>query len=460
MSENEAHASDATAVAQAVSSFYDRHPYPPPTDDLDRYRRSWTDERRRADACLFWPAERYRDDRSILVAGCGTSQAAKVALRWPRAQVIGIDVSAASIQQAGRLKSNHRIGNLELRQLPVERATELGHSFDLVICTGVLHHLPDPDRGLHALHDVLAPDGAMHLMVYAPYGRAGVYLLQDYCRRLGIGTTTPEIRDLAASLQALPPNHPLLPLLRNAPDFRDEAGLADALLHPRDRAYSVPQLLDFIGAAGLEFGRWARQAPYLAQCGALASSPHQKLLRRLPVNEQYAAVELFRGTMVRHSAVVHRRDRANRDRVHFEGDAWPNYVPVRLPDTIMVLDRLPTGAAAVVINKNHTFSDIYLPLDAQQREMFEAIDGKRTIAEIVPQVARRESARVLFEGLWWYDQIVFDISPQPGRGRIESPESVPQVSRHRLDKHPSRMDSLIDSASNRAGQAHHHRSIE
>jgi 2-polyprenyl-3-methyl-5-hydroxy-6-metoxy-1,4-benzoquinol methylase len=62
------------------------------------------------------------------------------------------------------------------------------------MCTGVLHHLPDPDKGLRALHDVLMPESAMHLMVYASYSRAGVYLLQDYCRRLGIGTTAAEIR--------------------------------------------------------------------------------------------------------------------------------------------------------------------------------------------------------------------------------------------------------------------------
>jgi SAM-dependent methyltransferase len=337
-------------------------------------------------------------------------------LRWPRAQVIGIDVSATSIKESEKLKRKHRIENLELRQLPLERATELGRSFEHVSCTGVLHHLPNPDAGLLALRDVLAPDGAMHLMVYAPYGRAGVYLLQDYCRRLAIGTSATEVRELAASLRALPPDHPLVPLLRSAPDFRDEAGLADALLHPQDRAYSVPQFLEFIDAAGLEFGRWVRQAAYLPQCGALASSPHQRLLTRLPVAEQYAAVELFRGTMVRHSAVVYRRDRPRHHSVSFEGDAWPDYVPVRLPDTIVVQDKVPPGAAAVVLNRSHTYTDIYLPIDARQKQLFDAIDGKRTIAEIAPQVSQRDAARVMFEGLWRYDQIVFDAASQAGRG--------------------------------------------
>ncbi len=50
--------------------------------------------------------------------------------------------------------------------------------------------------------------GAMHLMVYAPYGRTGIYMLQEYCRRLGIGTSQAEIQQLAASLVMLPPDHP------------------------------------------------------------------------------------------------------------------------------------------------------------------------------------------------------------------------------------------------------------
>lgn len=406
---------DATGVAGEVSAFYERHPYPPPVDDLDRYRRVWDDrQRRRAVVHLFWPHEPYREDRSILVAGCGASQAAKYALRLPRAKVTGIDVSAASIQQTGNLKRKYQLENLELRQLPVERSTELGRGFEHIVCTGVLHHLPDPDKGLRALRDVLEPGGAMHLMVYAPYGRSGVYLLQEYCRRLGIGATGPEIRDLAESLRALPPDHPLAPLLRNTPDFRQEAGLADALLHPRDRPYSVPQLLGFIGAADLKFGRWMRQAAYLPQCGAPASSPHQPLLTRLPVEEQYAAVELLRGTMVRHSAAVYRSDRPESETVSFNSDAWLGYVPIRMPDTIALQERLQPGFAAVLINRNHTYTDLYLPVDAQQKKLFDAIDGERTIGEIAPEHAHRPTARAFFQQLWCYDQVVFDTAPSKG----------------------------------------------
>ena len=402
--------SNADRVARQVNAFYERHPYPPPIDSLERHKARWNDERRRADARLFWPDEPYRDDRRILVAGCGTSQAAKYALAWPRATITGIDVSTTSIQRTEKLKHKYQLDNLEVRQLAVERAAELGQCFEHVVCTGVLHHLADPDAGLRALHDLLEPRGAMHLMVYAPYGRAGIYLLQEYCRRLGLGTSSREIKDLADSLGALPPDHPLVPLLRNSPDFGDEAALADALLHPQDRAYSVPQLLEFLAAGGLRLERWLRQAPYLPQCGAPASTPHQALLARLALDEQYAAMELFRGTMVRHSVIAQRNDRPDPHSIDFSTAAWSAYVPIRLPDTIVVQERLPPGAAAVLINQNHTFKDLYLPIDAQQKTMFDAIDGKRSIGEIAPQNALRDAARSLFEKLWRYDQVVFDAS--------------------------------------------------
>jgi SAM-dependent methyltransferase len=393
-----------------VGDFYESHPYPPPADDLENYRRAWNDERRRADSHLFWPHEPYREDRSILVAGCGTSQAAHYAVRWPRARVVGIDVSANSIAHDLELKRRHKLDNLEVRQLAVERAAELGERFDYIVCTGVLHHLAEPDAGLRALREILTPTGVLHVMVYAPYGRAGVYLLQDYCRRLKIGWSEREIDDLAATLKALPPDHPLVPLLRNSADFASAAGLADALLHPQDRAYSVPEFLEFLTIGGLKFGRWVRQAPYLPDCGAIANTPHASQLRKLAAAEQFAALELFRGTLVRHAAIAYRDDAPARREVRFDTDSWREYVPVRLPGTIAVRERLRAGAAAVLINRNHTYTDLYLPVDAPRLRLWEPIDARRTVAEIIGDRENRNVARDFFEQLYRWDQVVFALS--------------------------------------------------
>jgi SAM-dependent methyltransferase len=405
-------------VAEEVRDFYDHYPYPRPIDSLEKYRRLWQDpQRRRADYHLAWPARLYKEDLSILIAGCGTSQAAKHAVRWPAAQITGIDVSARSVCCTEELKRKHNLQNLQAHQLAIERVSELEASFDQIVCTGVLHHLADPDVGLRALRGVLKPDGAMHLMVYAPYGRTGIYMLQEFCRRTGIHATDADIRNLIEALGALPPGHPLENLLREAPDFRQEAALADALLHPQDRAYSIPQVFDFLERGGLTFGRWIRQAPYSPYCGVMAQIPQATRMAQLTLPEQYAAVELFRGTMVRHSMVVYRNDSPRDPQpIRFAGDAWRDYVPIRMPDTICIQERQPSGAAAVLINKTHTYRDLFLSVNLTEKRWLDAVDGNSCIGDIVEgrllpnsqRIAQIDMARAFFERLWWYDQVVFD----------------------------------------------------
>jgi len=62
--------------------------------------------------------------------------------------------------------------------------------------------LLDPDEGLLALRSVLKRDGAMQIMVYGSYGRTGIYMIREYCHVLGIATSSKELLDLRATLQA------------------------------------------------------------------------------------------------------------------------------------------------------------------------------------------------------------------------------------------------------------------
>jgi hypothetical protein len=288
----------------------------------------------------------------------------------------------------------------------------------LIVCTGVLHHLVDPEAGLKALQSVLKREGAMQLMVYAIHGRIGIYIMREYCHLLGVGRSEEELAALGATLQALPEDHPLANLLRKAKDFRHPEALADAFLHPTDRAFSVPQVYDWLERCGMSFGRWVEQAPYLPQCGPLARTPHARHLDCLPESMQHAAMELFRGTMTQHSFITFRNDRLGESQpVRFTGQQWRNYVPIRLPWTICVRDHVPAGAAAVLLNPAHKHPDLILKLNDAQYRLFDQIDGCRTLGQIAQASGTDEDRIVdLFRRLWQYDQIVFDIS-QDCKGR-------------------------------------------
>jgi SAM-dependent methyltransferase len=409
-----------TGSCEDVRAFYERLPYPRPLTSLDEHRELYKNPgHRRAQFHLMWPTEPPRQNQEILVAGCGTSQAARYALREPDARITAIDVSEMSLRYTGDLQRKYGLKNLDIHQLSLENVRQLGRTFDQIVCTGVLHHLPDPDLGLCALRDVLNRQGAMHLMVYAAYGRAGIYMIKDYCRLLGICPSDKDMRELGATLESLPMNHPLSNMMRNAADFRHPDSLADALLHPMERAYTVPQLYAWLERCGMSFGRWMEQAPYLVQCGVMAKLPHSAHLALLPAPLQHAAVELFRGTMVKHNLIAYRDDRAGDSQpIAFVGERWREYIPIRLPWTVCVRERVPPGSVAVLINKAHTFTDLILTVNSVEDRLLGAIDGKRTLAEIlqfVGEVCDERRAVCFFERLWQYDQVVFDASRPSGR---------------------------------------------
>ncbi|HET6977094.1 MAG TPA: class I SAM-dependent methyltransferase [Pyrinomonadaceae bacterium] len=406
-------AKPANTNEDPIRDFYTSHPFPPPIENLDRAREMWADENvPRAEFHLLWPDKEYRADLDVLVAGCGTWQSAKHAICHPAARVTGIDVSVTSLEHTESLKQKYNLSNLQTRQLAIENAAELDQQFDLIICTGVLHHLADPDAGLRALRSVLKPEGAMYLMVYAPYGRAGVYMIQDYCRRLGIGTSREEIGDLMMVLKYLPQHHPLLATQGGSRDFPNGDALADAVLNPRDRSYSVPEVFEFVESNGLKLSRWYWQAPYLPQCGIIASTAHASKLAALPEREQYVEMELWRGLMPNHSFVVQHND-YDAAKVSFADERVLRYVPIRLPWTTCIMEGLPPGAAGLLLNQTHLFKDLFLLLNEQEKQMFDAIDGRRSVSEIVESVSGGGAlARKFFEKLWRYDQIVFDTSQE------------------------------------------------
>ena len=70
-----------------------------------------------------------------------------------------------------------------------------------------------------------------------------------------------------------------------------------------------------------------------------------------------------------------------------------------MPDTICVQERLPPGAAAVLINRTHTYTDLIMPIDAQQKSVCSTRStGRARFGEIAGDTA---PARAFFERLWW-----------------------------------------------------------
>ena len=150
----------------------------------------------------------------------------------PNSKVVGLDLSEASLGHEAYLKHKHGLDNLELFRMSLGDVGSLGRTFDLVVCTGVLHHLPDPDAGLRCLRDVLRPHGVISVMVYGYYPRFGVYMMQEVFRVLGLKQDAVGIGIVKRAIKDVPAWHHVRRYFAIAPDLGYDSGLVDTFLHP------------------------------------------------------------------------------------------------------------------------------------------------------------------------------------------------------------------------------------
>jgi SAM-dependent methyltransferase len=390
----------------AVSRQYEAWPYPEPAADLDAWdakARYYPDPD--IQHLVFWPDRGYPPGLDILIAGCGANQAASLARYNPTARILGIDVSSASLASQQRLKDMHGLANLELRRLPIEQAGSLGRDFDLIISTGVLHHMDDPDLGMRVLGGLLRPEGVFSLMLYSRYGWYAVRVLAELCSLLGLDQSADSVAVVRETIARLPPHHPMRNYLALGPsDLATDSGIVDSFLHPRAKTYSVPDILQMVERAGLRFQGW--MSNYLYHPEAL---PSDSVLRRringLPEPEMWAAMELFYALgNANHFFHVCRRDRP-RERyvIDFADPRITDYIPV--PSHGLEVTQDDSGQPLRLRRRG-----IDTALDPAQGMAFRLVDGTRSIARIVADMRDAgvegtteqalDFARSFFRALW------------------------------------------------------------
>ncbi|MBA3880085.1 MAG: hypothetical protein C0500_10255 [Sphingobium sp.] len=184
--------------------------------------------------------------RRVLVAGCGTGQHALVAAdRWPRASLLAIDLSRASLAHAIAKTSSLGITRIRFALGDLLEVATIGERFPVIEAVGVLHHLADPAAGLKALAGALAPGGVMLVALYARRARAGLASARSIADH--VPATAAAIRAWRArALDEL-----AAPEILHSPDFYSIGGCRDLVFHVREQSYDLLEIGALAEAAGL-----------------------------------------------------------------------------------------------------------------------------------------------------------------------------------------------------------------
>ncbi|MBA3653451.1 MAG: class I SAM-dependent methyltransferase [Actinobacteria bacterium] len=418
-----------TDARDAVQAQYEEWVYPLPIPDMAAAIAAG--EFQVGDPSLvrrkIWPRNVEPAALEILIAGCGSNQAAHFAFTNPDCHVMGIDISGASLDHETHLKQKHKLDNLELRQLPIDDVGDLEQSFDYIVSTGVLHHLPDPDRGLRSLREVLAPHGVMSVMLYGHYGRLGVYMLQEVLRLLRSRQDADGLAMVQHLLDTVPYWHPAQGYVEIAPDLGYDAGLVDTFLHPSDRAYTVPQVLQFAQDNGLAFQGWLDSVYYSLSARIPADDDiFRQRAERLDKADQWKLCELVWQSPSAHRFLLCHVDRPASDyTLDFSGDTWLEYVPSLRPPIHVIFRQLlrshsisdePASATGMIERSSHS-----VELSAFGTALLDLVDAATPIRRMLSDTSSLaanagwttaehvQAARRFFEQMAEWDHLQFQI---------------------------------------------------
>ncbi|MEH1765978.1 MAG: class I SAM-dependent methyltransferase [Nostoc sp.] len=251
--------SDSQTVSAAVAKLYNTYPFPPEAL-LDEpppgynWRWNWLA------AYNFCTGQKpQRQDIRILDAGCGTGVGTEYLVHLnPQASVVGIDLSTGALAVAKERCQRSGANRVEFHHLSLFDVEQLPGEFDLINCVGVLHHTPDPIRGIQALAKKLAPGGLMHIFVYGELGRWEIQLMQKAIALIQ-GDKKGDYRDGVQVgrqiFSSLPENNRIVKYDKqrwSLENHKDEY-FADMYVHPQEIDYNIETLFELIDASGLEF---------------------------------------------------------------------------------------------------------------------------------------------------------------------------------------------------------------
>lgn len=243
-----------------VKTQYERFPYPRwqclDNKNVTNYGRALLHEFPWADI----PYALLANPLNILVAGCGTGRhALNVAKSFYQTQVTALDISQTSLSYAYKKSTDLNIENINFHLADLTKLDKLEETFDIVECSGVLHHIKGYQRALRGLLVNLKPNGFLKLSLYSKRARQPVYHIRKAYKHGGIEKNEQDIRILRHAIFAdnkIENKH----LITESDDFYSMSGTVDLLLHEHEIGFTPNTIktlceenqLKFIGFSNLD----------------------------------------------------------------------------------------------------------------------------------------------------------------------------------------------------------------
>ena len=189
---------------------------------------------------------------NVLIAGCGTGKHITIAERYLNANILGVDLSLASLAYAKRKTEELGFKNIEFLHADILQLKNLNRKFDVIECVGTLHHMKDPLTGLKVLLDLLEPHGFLKLGLYSEISRQHIVKAREFIKKKKFKNTIKDIRN-CRELIFNEKKDPLLQKIFHSNDFYSTSSVRDLMFHVKEHRFTIPEISKMLKKLNLEF---------------------------------------------------------------------------------------------------------------------------------------------------------------------------------------------------------------
>ncbi len=189
---------------------------------------------------------------NVLIAGCGTGKHITIAERYLNANILGVDLSLASLAYAKRKTEELGFKNIEFLHADILQLKNLNRKFDVIECVGTLHHMKDPLTGLKVLLDLLEPHGFLKLGLYSEIARQHIVKAREFIKKKKFKNTIKDIRNCRESIFN-EKKDPLLQKIFHSNDFYSTSSVRDLMFHVKEHRFTIPEISKMLKNLNLEF---------------------------------------------------------------------------------------------------------------------------------------------------------------------------------------------------------------
>jgi len=221
-----------------VTKFYTDHPFPN-YENLETIRD--LSDKLQKNIFLSNFKKQIGFGKKIIEVGSGTSQLSLMLAHNTNNLVVAFDPTLASITLGKEFADKNSLKNCfflngDIFDDPIEHET-----FDIVWCTGVLHHTKDSNKAFDIITQWLKPEGIIIIGLYNKFGRFRTNFRQYIYKLLGksIGRKYVKIFD---------------PYLRNnISKIKADSWINDQYEHPVERSHTIDEVLKWFNNNNISF---------------------------------------------------------------------------------------------------------------------------------------------------------------------------------------------------------------